>query len=61
MAQESESKSVIISAQQKWTEADQLIRENMLNLIGWSISFATKSWKKLPHMAKANLENKSWT
>jgi hypothetical protein len=50
-----------ISAQEKWAVADHMTREKMLSLIGWSSSFATSSWKKLPHMVKVNLSNKIWT
>lgn len=50
-----------ISAQEKWAVADNITREKMLNLIGWSSSFATSSWKKLPHLVKVNLSNKIWT
>ena len=50
-----------LTAQEKWTGADQMTREKMLSLIGWSSSFATTSWKKLPHMVKVNLSGKTWT
>ena len=55
-----QEKEVTVTAQEKWASADKFAREKMLGLIGWSASFASASWKKLPHMVKVNLESKRW-
>jgi hypothetical protein len=58
-AMQQEEKTV--TAQEKWAAADKFTREQMLSLIGWSPSFASTSWKKLPHMVKVNFAAKTWT
>jgi hypothetical protein len=50
-----------ITAQEKWTDADTYTRQQMLGSIGYPSSYASTSWKRLPHMVRVNLENKMWT
>jgi hypothetical protein len=52
-----------ISAQDKWTAADQYTRELMLISISCSSpSYYTKtSWKKLPYITRADLDRKTWS
>jgi len=56
-----QQKTVVISAQDKWTKADQFGREKMLDVISESRSRASLSWKKLPYIVKLNLSNRKWT
>jgi len=49
------------SAQEKWATASLVERQKMLAMIGESSYFATFSWKKLSHIVRVNLSNKTWT
>jgi hypothetical protein len=51
----------VVTAQEKWSTADTFTRQQMLSAIGYPSSYATVSWKRLPHLVRVNLENKTWT
>ena len=49
-----------ISAQEKWSNADEAIRYMMLDAIGEQHCYTKTSWKKLPYIIKSNLDRKTW-
>ena len=56
-------KTVAITAEDKWKQGgmDRNIRLKMLATIGQPQCYASDSWKKLPHILKANLQAQKWT
>jgi hypothetical protein len=51
-----------ISAEEKWKSGgmDHSIRFEMLAVLGQPQCYAKDSWKKLPHILKVNLQNRTW-
>ena len=50
-----------VPAQEKCATGDTFTRQKMLAVIGYASSYASTGWKRLPHLLRVNLENKTWT
>lgn len=57
-----EQKKSSVTAESLWRDGgmNQSIRLEMLSKINEGSYYATFSWKKLPHLIKVNLNNKTW-